>query len=75
MNPEAAYTLLICTDGVWEFIESATAAAMVTEDGKVQESTEALVKASWDKWMGDSEGEISDDITAIVARLPTAAPA
>lgn len=68
-NPEAKYILLLCTDGVWEFIESKTAAEMVNVE-KTQEATEALVKASWDKWMGDSEGEISDDITAIVARLP-----
>lgn len=74
-NPGVAFTLILCTDGVWEFVESETAATMVTKDEKMQESTEALVKASWDKWMGDSEGEISDDITAIVARLPPAAPA
>jgi len=67
-NPSAAYTLLLCTDGVWEFIESKTAAEMVTVE-KIQEATEALVKASWDKWMGDSEGEISDDITAVLKLL------
>lgn len=71
-NPKAVYTLILCTDGVWEFIDSKEAAEKVTTE-KIQEATEALVKASWDKWMSDSEGEISDDITAIVARLPSAA--
>lgn len=63
--------LLLCTDGVWEFIESKDAAAMVESYGRknVQEAVEVLAKASYDKWMEDSDGEISDDITAMLIWL------
>lgn len=64
--------LILCSDGVWEFIESEEAAKIVGQFGRsqVQEATERLAKTSWERWMSDSGDEISDDITAIVAYLP-----
>jgi serine/threonine protein phosphatase PrpC len=64
--------LILCSDGVWEFIESDEAAQIVDKFGKdrVQEATEYLAKTAWDRWMADSGDEISDDITAIIAYLP-----
>jgi len=67
--------LLICTDGVWEFIESPEAAKIVLEcmkknpkDG-IMEAANALSREAWDRWLTDSDGEISDDITAFVIDL------
>lgn len=61
-------TLMVCSDGVWEFIESKMAADMLRND-KADTFCENLAKAAWDKWMKDSDGEISDDITALVINL------
>jgi serine/threonine protein phosphatase PrpC len=60
--------LLICTDGVWEFIESEKSYAIMM--GK-QDSPDAnkLAKESFDRWMKDSDDEISDDITAMIIDL------
>lgn len=66
-NP--ALTLLLCTDGVWEFIESAEAVKLVNEKDSPDQAAEALAKEGWDRWMKDSENEISDDITVICMRL------
>jgi serine/threonine protein phosphatase PrpC len=61
--------LIICTDGVWEFIESEEAVKLVHKypRDKVQSAAEELAKQSWDKWIEDSDGEVSDDITAIIS--------
>jgi serine/threonine protein phosphatase PrpC len=68
-------TLLICTDGVWEFITEEVAKASrfaKNEDHRFlngQKDAEALAKESYDAWMKDSDNEISDDITVLVANL------
>lgn len=67
--------VLLCTDGVWEFIDAPDAAAMAMsqytkEAGDVQASAEYLAKRSWDFWMEDSENEISDDITSMLCVFP-----
>jgi len=70
-------TLIIASDGVWEFIETKKAPEWLTEKGNGEGAStavdiskcDALAKASWDAWMADSENEISDDITAIVVTL------
>ncbi len=76
--------LLLCSDGVWEFIDNNEAAKMVLQcraagdgDRKSQKTgplnasaaAEVLAKESWSRWMNDTGGEISDDITALVQRL------
>jgi len=62
--------VLLCTDGVWEFIDSQEAAKLVDSHGdKSMEAAEHLAQESWDRWMTDSNGEISDDITAVVFRI------
>eukprot|EP00397_Hematodinium_sp_SG-2012_P011633 GEMP01011778.1.p1 GENE.GEMP01011778.1~~GEMP01011778.1.p1 ORF type:complete len:376 (+),score=61.30 GEMP01011778.1:23-1129(+) len=63
--------LILCTDGVWEFIESAEAVKLVLsyETNQALEAAERLTQESWDRWMSDSAGEISDDITAMVIHL------
>jgi serine/threonine protein phosphatase PrpC len=63
--------LLVCSDGVWEFIENEEAVEMVESHPRnnPQAAAETLSKAAWDRWIDDSGGEVSDDITAIVAYL------
>ncbi len=63
--------VLLCTDGVWEFIDAPDAAQMcmsqyTKEAGNVQACAEHLARRSWDFWMEDSENEISDDITSML---------
>jgi serine/threonine protein phosphatase PrpC len=63
--------LLLCTDGVWEFIESSEALEIVGnfEKSNGQAAMTQLARESWDRWMRDSENEISDDITAMRIQL------
>jgi len=62
-------SLLICTDGVWEFIENKKATAMLKSKGFNQDGCEALTQESYDQWMKDSDGEITDDITAMLVNI------
>lgn len=84
-SKEQKLTLLLCSDGVWEFIESKDAlkqafadqkndsgswpTAVPTEPQPLKKGVESLAKKSWDAWMQDSDNEISDDITVITAIL------
>jgi serine/threonine protein phosphatase PrpC len=72
--------LVICSDGVWEFIDSKDAlkegfdqgsSGMVPNylDPGFKKGVDSLAKKSWDKWMADSDNEISDDISVIAAFL------
>lgn len=66
-------TLIIASDGVWEFIKSEEAPKeLIVSGNKIeneQKKIEALAKKSWDSWMEDSDNEISDDITVICITL------
>lgn len=66
--------LLVCSDGVWEFIESSQAVDMVKKYDETGDSVEKLTKKSWDAWMTDSGGDVCDDITAVCVYLNQAAP-
>lgn len=70
--------LLACTDGVWEFIENQEALKLVTEKNKEEKGSSRpkeqiaageLAKESYDRWMKDSDNEISDDITVVWTQL------
>lgn len=65
--------LMVCSDGVWEFLESAAAMATFRAKDDGSEGVEDLAKKSWNAWMDDSDNEVSDDITAVVVMLTTAA--
>eukprot|EP00920_Eleutheroschizon_duboscqi_P003228 GHVT01007541.1.p1 GENE.GHVT01007541.1~~GHVT01007541.1.p1 ORF type:complete len:160 (-),score=26.71 GHVT01007541.1:169-648(-) len=56
--------LTICSDGVWEFISSADAVAMITEFGieRVQAASEYLARQSQSRWIHE-EQNVVDDIT------------
>merc|ERR1719240_950762 len=67
-NAGSDICVIIATDGVWEFISSQEAAELVGSYGRagVRAAADALAKRSYDLWMEDSEGEVSDDITCIL---------
>ena len=67
-------SLLLCSDGVWEFLSSSDAISLIEDELTADESlhmqaAEKLCKVSWDKWMEEEKGAVVDDITAIVAHL------
>lgn len=58
--------VLLCSDGVWEFITSQEAVDMVGKypPSEVQKAVEALAQESWDRWKKE-ETDVVDDITVI----------
>lgn len=66
--PSGANTLLVCSDGVWEFLDEPAAFTTLKDDPDAASVT-ALAESSWNKWMEDSDHEISDDITVIAVKL------
>eukprot|EP01066_Platyproteum_vivax_P013876 Platyproteum_vivax@DN6257_c0_g1_i1.p1 len=63
--------LILCSDGVWEFISSQEAADMVQKKISrhgVHEAAEALAQESWRRWIAE-EGNVVDDITVEIAFL------
>jgi serine/threonine protein phosphatase PrpC len=63
--------LILASDGVWEFLSSQQAVAIVGEhlERGATKACQALIEAAASRWH-DEEGEYRDDITAIVVRLP-----
>eukprot|EP00929_Paragymnodinium_shiwhaense_P082675 TRINITY_DN4369_c0_g3_i1.p1 TRINITY_DN4369_c0_g3~~TRINITY_DN4369_c0_g3_i1.p1 ORF type:complete len:578 (-),score=120.98 TRINITY_DN4369_c0_g3_i1:25-1758(-) len=63
--------VLICSDGVWEFMTSQEAVQAVgdytPEDAMA--AAEDLSKQSWDRWMRMLAGQVVDDITVIIFHL------
>jgi len=59
--------LLICSDGVWEFIESREAKEIAVQyDRKnARDCAEVLAKEAWDRWIREEGGIVVDDITAL----------
>lgn len=60
--------LLLCSDGVWEFLSSQEAVDLVSKfsASKVQQAAEALAKEAWTRWIQE-EGNVVDDITVIIS--------
>lgn len=67
LAPEDEF-VLVCSDGVWEFIENEEAVDFVAGFGRVgvAQAAEQLAKKAWEKWL-DMEGDVVDDITVMIA--------
>lgn len=65
--------LLICSDGVWEFIKPSEAVKIVMQfpPSKAQQAADKLAKEAWDRWMKEEGGQVVDDITVILVFLNT----
>lgn len=64
-------TLLLCSDGVWEFIKPIEAVSKVAPHPptKAMVAAEALAKDAWEKWMDEEGGAVVDDITVVMVNL------
>ena len=59
--------LLICSDGVWEFISSEEAVAEIAKYNKnLKKAAEALTTLAWKRWI-KHEVDVVDDITVVLA--------
>jgi serine/threonine protein phosphatase PrpC len=71
IDPMSDKFVLICSDGVWEFMTSDEAVQLVSQfnPSEAMSAAEHLASAAWDRWMHHMKGEVVDDITAIVMFL------
>lgn len=62
------HCLLLCSDGVWEFIDPLEAVKMVgahkPEDA--MKAADVLAKEAWDRWIREEGGTVVDDITVLL---------
>jgi serine/threonine protein phosphatase PrpC len=65
------YCLLLCSDGIWEFITPDEAAKMIQafKPAKAMDAAECLAKEAWDRWIREEGGTVVDDITVILVHL------
>jgi len=68
---EDDYVLLLCSDGVWEFIAPEEAVEIVTKHppNKAMAAAESLAKEAWDRWIKEEGGAVVDDITVVLVYL------
>lgn len=71
VNPNTKQFLLLCSDGVWEFMSSIAAVKEVAKFKETEaiKSVEHLCSVSWGAWMKKTGGQVVDDITAVVVHL------
>jgi len=71
IDPASDKFLLICSDGVWEFMTSEEGVATVAafKPHEAMHAAETLASCAWDRWMQHMHGEVVDDITALVIHL------
>jgi len=62
--------ILLCSDGVWEFIKSQEAVDLVKDYpiDQAMQAAEALAQEAWKRWIQE-EGNVVDDITVILVHL------
>jgi len=60
--------LLLCSDGVWEFLSPQDAVSLVGTFGwqQAQEAAETLAAEAWRKWVSEEQQTV-DDITVVLA--------
>lgn len=66
--------LILCSDGVWEFITSEAVVDFLGERDQ-QKAAQTLATESFNLWMKDSDNEVSDDITVILVDIDLQPPA
>jgi serine/threonine protein phosphatase PrpC len=68
------HILLLCSDGVWEFITAQEAVEIVGQypQAKAADAANQLAKEAWDRWIREEGGAVVDDITVVLVYLNTA---
>eukprot|EP00403_Amphidinium_massartii_P028276 CAMPEP_0178405286 /NCGR_PEP_ID=MMETSP0689_2-20121128/18321_1 /TAXON_ID=160604 /ORGANISM="Amphidinium massartii, Strain CS-259" /LENGTH=382 /DNA_ID=CAMNT_0020026297 /DNA_START=29 /DNA_END=1177 /DNA_ORIENTATION=+ len=63
--------LLLCSDGVWEFINPTEAVEMVCKfkPETAMNAADSLAKEAWDRWIQEEGGSVVDDITVVCVFL------
>jgi len=63
--------LLVCSDGVWEFITAQEAIQLVGkyDSDKAPLAADTLAKEAWDRWIKEEGGSVVDDITVVIVYL------
>lgn len=63
--------LMLCSDGVWEFINPQEAADIIRDfpHAKAMVAADKLAKEAWDRWIKEEGGAVVDDITAVLVYL------
>lgn len=63
--------IMLCSDGVWEFISDDEAAAITSTfpGDKAMQAADKLAKEAWDRWIKEEGGMVVDDITAVIIYL------
>jgi len=69
LEPEDRF-LCVCSDGVWEFLKPDQVAKDMDAGKNVMDSCEKITKKAWDCWIKEERGEVVDDITALMIKLP-----
>merc|ERR1719362_2749374 len=65
------HIVLLCSDGVWEFIRPDEAVRLVSEYSPLQAmvAVERLAKEAWDRWILEESSSVVDDITIVLVYL------
>lgn len=60
--------LMVCSDGVWEFLSDDECAAIAGKypKEKAMEAAQMLAKEAWERWIREEGGMVVDDITAVI---------
>lgn len=71
VDPSKDKFLLLCSDGVWEFISSEEAVKEVARypANDAGSAAEHLAVISRDRWMREMDGQVVDDITALLVHF------
>lgn len=71
IDPSVDRLLLLCSDGIWEFLSSEDAVKIVSKDGETDPmvAAERLAAVSWDRWVHELKSEVVDDITVLLINL------
>jgi len=58
--------IVLCSDGVWEFISSKTVTATVYQNKyDLKKGCVEIAQQSWKRWI-ENEGDVVDDITVMI---------
>lgn len=70
-DPATDKFILLCSDGVWEFVSSDQAVLTVAQYSRSEAlaAAEHLAATAWDRWMTEMDGQVVDDITAVLVHL------
>jgi serine/threonine protein phosphatase PrpC len=69
LHPDDKF-ICVCSDGVWEFLEPNEVVSLLDSGKTPQDGCEKVTKQAWNRWIKEENGEVVDDITAILVMLP-----